>query len=311
MVVPGQLRYILGTDRASDGAGLIANPNTTVLIDQLVNADLCAQSLFDWHVSPAPGGPSPQDQDPYAIKSMNLLLLSRGCEAARVALLEENWCNNNLPRALADAVSSNALQTLPDIVTLRTTSQCWSAAGHAEGCTEGHVLIGPQGYVAAQAPALVQRMIAETHRPQVAPVVVTIEDHGWDGNLSAFAAWDPDGLPQPSLVIRIINPSNASVTAVLNVSSLDSGFHVQDGTQFELRRLTSPLVGSEAFNWSEPETTGFNSLLNPDLISEEQSWIPYVPLAPIQLPSYSFSVLVLPLSLSAGPTGLLTPRKMA
>ena len=61
----------------------------------------------------------------------------------RVAVLEENNCQAHFTRALADAFTSNFLQSQP-LVAMQATSQLWSRAGNFnDGCGEGHVYTVP------------------------------------------------------------------------------------------------------------------------------------------------------------------------
>mmetsp|Transcript_25158 Transcript_25158/g.34496 ORF Transcript_25158/g.34496 Transcript_25158/m.34496 type:complete len:443 (-) Transcript_25158:194-1522(-) len=280
----GSLKYVLGSCRASNGPALIDDPNTTVLIDEIKNAGLCGQSVFDWHVQPKTLLLDHDAVDPYSVLEMASLLESRDCSAAKIAVLEENWCTSDFSRALADAASSSALVQAASIVTMRTTSQCWSAAGHAEGCTEGHILVAPNMTV-LQPGAWSQRMIAGgAEAEELAAMWVS----GGEGlNLSVVALNGDDG----QVEIRLVNPSSLTVVAWVNfteqphpTSSTGGGGRVRrhedgDGEEEEHQRvividrltLRSPLSESTDFDIMDPSTTGRNILSDPYLIHEERT----------------------------------------
>ena len=260
--LPGVLRYIVGTGRASDGPAIVADANTTVLIDEIVAAGLCSQTLFDWHIVPSAAAAAAPDA--YALGGMAELLQARGCGEARLAVLEENQCDNFFTRALDDASAAAAIARHSDVVEIRTTSQCWTAAGHAAGCAEGHVLVAPNSTV-LQAPAWAQSMAAEAYREYRAEVRIEADspDVLTLMNLTASATSGADG----SLALRIVNPSSIPVhaTILFNESTTTPSPFVKIST------LTSPLADEPDFNSRIPNSTGFNTLSNPLFIRPGRS----------------------------------------
>jgi hypothetical protein len=59
-----------------------------------------------------------------------------GCEGAQLVVLEQNQCDNHFERAMMNAGAANGLQGITTLAAT-ATSQCWSAAAHADGCGEG------------------------------------------------------------------------------------------------------------------------------------------------------------------------------
>ena len=62
--------------------------------------------------------------------------------------------------------------------------QCWTAAGHAAGCGEGHIMVAPNTTVLAP-PAWAQKMAAEAYR-DISTQVHIVPNNGAT-NLTAVA----------------------------------------------------------------------------------------------------------------------------
>jgi hypothetical protein len=115
----------------------VTDGNTSIVLQEIKDAGLCSQVVWDWHVQPSIVGYN-MSKDVFHLKQFEAMLMALDCPC-RVAILEENNCQAHFTRALADVFTSNYLQSQP-LVAMQATSQLWSRAGNFnDGCGEGHV----------------------------------------------------------------------------------------------------------------------------------------------------------------------------
>ena len=143
------LRFVLGSDAGSDAGGNVVADgtvigNTTAIFRQMkamAGAEACSELVFDWHVTPGQidNGSNHSSVNPNNLEKLDRLARDEGCGGANVAVLETNKCDSHFDRALANAVTASAAQRWSKIIVAHCESQCWTAAGHADGCGEGHI----------------------------------------------------------------------------------------------------------------------------------------------------------------------------
>ena len=108
----------------------VIDGNTSIVLQEIKDAGLCSQVVWDWHVQPSADGYSydmSKNQWRVHLEQFEAMLAAHDCPC-RVAILEENNCQAHFTRALADAFTSNFLQSQP-LVAMQATSQLWSRAG--------------------------------------------------------------------------------------------------------------------------------------------------------------------------------------
>ena len=195
---------------------------------------------------------------------------SVGCEGLKLVVLEENLCHNHFERALHNGGAAAGLQSIPTLAAA-ATSQCWSAAAHADGCGEGHIMQMPD-LTWAQPPFYASRMVytnylrfaVDVHATPIALPTATGEPSGFK-NLTVFAMSSNDPKHHSSselsgdLVLRFVNDNNRSVTIVLDIVGGRSSQTVA------VQTLQSPLFGSALWDtetgggWNSPHNTTFIS----------------------------------------------------
>ena len=96
----------------------VIDGNTSIVLQEIKDAGLCSQVIWDWHVQPSVVGYN-MSKDFFHLREFEAMLVAHDCPC-RVAILEENNCQAHFTRALADAFTSNYLQTQP-LVAMQAT----------------------------------------------------------------------------------------------------------------------------------------------------------------------------------------------
>lgn len=195
---------------------------------------------------------------------------SVGCEGLKLVVLEENLCHNHFERALHNGGAAAGLQGIASLAAA-ATSQCWSAAAHADGCGEGHIMQMPD-LTWAQPPFYASQMVytnylqsaVDVHATPIAPPKLHGAPDGYN-NLTVFAASSHElgsGADSGSfgeLVLRFVNDNNRSVAITLDIVGGRSAQTVA------VQTLRSPLFGTPLWNtetgggWNSPHNTTFIS----------------------------------------------------
>ena len=195
-----------------------------------------------------------------------------GCVGLKLAVLEENLCHNHFDRALHNAGCAAGLQGIPTLAAA-ATSQCFSAAAHADGCGEGHIISLPD-VTWGEPPFYASQMLNTNFLPQAVdihatPIAPVDVPNGYK-NLTVFAAASVDGrgpaqgLELVELVLRFVNDNNATVRATLQINA--GGETIP--TTAAVQTLTSPLFGTPMYDeatgggWNSPENATFISTVN-------------------------------------------------
>jgi hypothetical protein len=199
---------------------------------------------------------------------------SVGCEGLKLVVLEENLCHNHFERALHNGGAAAGLQGIATLAAA-ATSQCWSAAAHADGCGEGHILQMPD-LTWAQPPFYASQMVytnylrsaVDVHATPIAPPKLPGTPDGFK-NLTVFAmSSNEPGSSAASgrfgeLVLRFVNDNNRSVAIVLDIVGGRSAQTVA------VQTLQSPLFGTPL--WDTETGGGWNSPRNTTFISPTSS----------------------------------------
>ena len=166
----GELKYVTGSylgivspNNHCPGGG----PNATAkLLQQVAAVGLCRQLLVDTHVTPSTAGNLPTV---VLAQQLQHMALAAGCHGLRLAVLEENLCHNSFDRALHNGGAAAGLQSIPSLAGA-ATSQCFSAAAHADGCGEGHVILMPDNRSWAQPPYYASQIVYRSFLPYAVSV---------------------------------------------------------------------------------------------------------------------------------------------
>eukprot|EP01051_Picozoa_sp_SAG22_P018266 SAG22_NODE_3029_length_2014_cov_2.338855_2_plen_296_part_00 len=284
----------------------VVDGNTSIVLQEIKDAGLCSQVIWDWHVQPSVNGYN-MSKDFFHLKQFEAMLVAHDCPC-RVAILEENNCQAHFTRALADAFTSNALQSQP-LVAMQATSQLWSRAGnYNDGCGEGHVYTLPN-MTWLSPPGWASAMTFTAFQPQAKRVT-------WQGGLArvggyphqtvdVFAAASDDG---KQVSLRLVNAGNRSRALSLRLVHSSAGVGsaaaaaaaavVVVGGSAQLSSLTSPLTGAAYAN----QSGGVNPPYAPTLISPKISTVRFDASGekPWLLPAQSFQVLRLTIKTGGG-----------
>jgi Alpha-L-arabinofuranosidase C-terminal domain/Domain of Unknown Function (DUF1080) len=129
----------------------------------------------------------------------------------RVVVFELNAGNHSQRRALANAIALGRLQQLADRLPIVCSANALQPdCQNDNGWNQGLLFLNPS-QVWLQPPGFVTRMAARSYRPVNVPVRV-------DGKLEAAAARSEDG---KSLVLRVVNPGDAPVSARLSLDGFE------------------------------------------------------------------------------------------
>ena len=142
------------------------------------------------------------------------------------------------------------------------TSQCFTAAAHADGCGEGHIIgspdttFGSPPFYASQLVygSFLEKAIQADATPLPPPLA----------NLSAFAAQSPDGT---RAVLRLVNDNTRAIEATIVAHSSSGLNNYSDFVS--VQTLTSPINASSPL--FAAARGGWNSPQNPTFISPHHS----------------------------------------
>lgn len=102
---------VVGSDQRSDSGGsIVVDGNTSIVLRQIKEVGLCAQTIWDWHIIPSTNGYN-RSKDLFNLKAFQVLMKEVGCEC-RVAILEENLCQAHFTRALSDVFAVSTQQSI-------------------------------------------------------------------------------------------------------------------------------------------------------------------------------------------------------
>jgi len=165
---------------------------------------LCSQLWIDTHITPNTDGNAGTVN---LATQLDSLAEAAGCQGARLVILEENKCSNHFQRALENAGAAAGLQSSPTIAAA-ATSQCWTAAAHADGCGEGHI-IRMQSRTFAAPPFYASQMTYASSVPMAVIVEASqIASAQIPHNLTVFA-----GMSSANLVLRVVNDNSVGIRA--------------------------------------------------------------------------------------------------
>ena len=182
---------------------------------------LCSQLWIDTHITPNTDGNAGTVN---LATQLDSLAEAAGCQGARLVILEENKCSNHFQRALENAGlhettdfnileivfvagAAAGLQSSPTIAAA-ATSQCWTAAAHADGCGEGHI-IRMQSRTFAAPPFYASQMTYASSVPMAVIVEASqIASAQIPHNLTVFA-----GMSSANLVLRVVNDNSVGIHA--------------------------------------------------------------------------------------------------
>ena len=142
------------------------------------------------------------------------------------------------------------------------TSQCFTAAAHADGCGEGHIITMPDTTFGAP-PFYASQMVYETFLEQALQANATPLSPPLK-NLTVFAAQSPDGR---RAVLRLVNDNTCVIQATIRLHSFAGVTNYSDVVH--VRLLTSPINASSPL--FDAAKGGWNSPQNPMFISPQQS----------------------------------------
>jgi hypothetical protein len=275
----------------------VIDGNTSIVLEEIKDAGLCSQVIWDWHVQPSVDGYN-MSKDFFHLAQFQAMLVAHDCPC-RVAILEENNCQAHFTRALADVFTSNYLQSQP-LVAMQATSQLWSRAGNFnDGCGEGHVYTVPN-MTWLSPPGWASSMIFRSFQPQAKSITWTggfVHQDYPHQTVDVFAAASDDG---KEVSLRLVNAGNQSRALSLRFvhGSADTYSRAEVvvlGGTARLSSLTSPLTGADYVN----QSGGINPLYDPTLISPKTSIVNFDASGktPWKLPPQAFQVLRLSLKM--------------
>lgn len=277
--IEGKLRYVTGSYlgiTAAD-AKCIGSPNTTyMLLQQVKDAGLCSQLHIDTHITPSLRGNAATQELAAKLQQMADKV---GCTGAKLVVLEQNKCSSHFDRALDNGGAAAVMQTIPSLAGT-ATSQCWTAAAHADGCGEGHINLSPDRQWASP-PFYASQMTYRSYVPRAVDYSVIVPlSLNLATNLTIFSARSRDG---NVLVVRVLNSNNVSVPVRVHVHGVGPALP----PHAEVQTLVSPLFGTPAYAQLHG---GWNSPQHPTFISTQFSVLANTS-APTAVPAMSFVVL--------------------
>jgi hypothetical protein len=219
------LIFIVGFD-AGIGGGQSCSQTTvreskaSILQLARLAVDLGARAVWDCHT----GGDSPSDGNvtAQALAELQSILAVRGSKM-RAAVLEENGGTHNMMRMLGHVTQNHALSRLGDFVVVNTAATGLQPIGrNSNGWDQGNIYFTPQSAWLSP-PAVATRMIKEVSEGLPHVLRLTVMHPGSSAPrlpLDALASASSDGT---KISVRVANPSNATVHALLRVDGWSTG----------------------------------------------------------------------------------------